>query len=155
MNKIKAELLSLEKKLRACPDSKQKVIDKDIFNLLVTMTKRIEELEKEVEELRKPAIQDIYTWRDIVKINDKIYTEKFPISGKKDHINNRTIYEIDDFLEAVAKKYGVDVDDVETYMMDDIEFDARELPYGAESCGCYINGVPEWVLDIDRKESED
>ena len=55
----------------------------------------------------------------------------------------------------MAKKHGVDVDDVKTYMMDDIEFDARELPYGAESCGCYINGVPEWVLDIDRKESED
>lgn len=155
MNKIKAALLSLEKKLRACPDSKQKVIDKDIFNLLVTMTKRIEELEKEVEELRKPAIQDIYTWKDIVKINDKIYTEESPISGKKDYNNEQTIYEIDNFLEAVAKKHGVDVDDVKTYMMDNIEFDARELPYGAESCGCYINWVPEWVLDIDRKESED
>lgn len=155
MNKIKAELLSLEKKLRACPDSKQKAIDKDIFNLLVAMTKRMEELGKEVEELRKPAIQDIYTWKDIVKINDKIYTEEFPISGKKDYNNEQTIYEIDNFLQAVAKKHGVDVDDVKTYMMDNIEFDARELPYGAESCGCYINGVPEWVLDIDRKESED
>ena len=39
-----------------------------------------------------------------------------------------------------AEKYGVDTDDVETYMMDDIDFDARELPFGAESCGCYING---------------
>ena len=90
MNKIKAELLSLEKKLRACPDSKQNAIDKDIFNLLVAMTKRMEELEKEMEEMeemRNPAeellamrkriyandkffkddFQDIYTWKDIVK----------------------------------------------------------------------------------------
>jgi hypothetical protein len=111
----------------------------------------MEELEKEMEEMNKTT----YTWRDIVKIGDKIYTEEFPISGKKDYNNEQTIYEIDDFLEAVAKKHGVDVDDVKTYMMDNIEFDARELPYGAESCGCYINGVPEWVLDIDRKESED
>lgn len=151
MNKIKAALLTLEKKLRACPDSKQKAIDKDIFNLLVAMTKRMEELEKEMEEMNKTT----YTWKDIVKINDKIYTEESPISGKKDYNNEQTIYEIDNFLEAVAKKHGVDVDDVKTYMMDNIEFDARELPYGAESCGCYINGVPEWVLDIDRKESED
>ena len=148
MNKIKAELLSLEKKLRACPDSKQKAIDKDIFNLLVAMTKRMEELEKKMEEMNKTT----YTWRDIVKIGDNIYAETFPISGEMDGGRH---YQINEFLKAVAQKHDVDVDDVKTYMMDDIEFDARELPYGAESCGCYINGVPEWVLDIDRKESED
>lgn len=125
MNKIKAALSSLEKKLRACPDSKQKAIDKDIFNLLVAMTKRMEELEKKVEEMKKPK----YTWRDIVKIGDNIYAETFPISGEMDGGSH---YQIDEFLQAVAKKHGVDVDDVETYMMDDIDFDARELPYCAE-----------------------
>lgn len=50
MNKIKAEILSLEKKLRACPDSKQKTIDKDIYNLLVNLTKEVMELHKKVKE---------------------------------------------------------------------------------------------------------
>ena len=31
-------------------------------------------------------------------------------------------------------------------MLDDIEFEPKELPYGAEECGCYINGVAEWLL---------
>lgn len=73
----------------------------------------------------------------------KISTEEFEISGVMD---DEDVYQIDDFLEAVAQKYGVDVDDVETYMMDDIEFNPEELPYGAEACGCYINGVAEWLL---------
>lgn len=54
-------------------------------------------------------------------------------------------YQLDDFYEAVAKKYSVDVDDIKTYMMDDIEFDPRMLPWGAEDCGCYIDGVAEWL----------
>lgn len=84
-----------------------------------------------------------YTWKDVVKVNGKISTEEFEISGVMD---NEDVYQIDDFLEAVAQKYGVDVDDVETYMIDDIEFNPEELPYGAEACGCYINGVAEWLL---------
>lgn len=84
-----------------------------------------------------------YTWKDIVKVNGEITTEEFEISGVMD---NEDTYQIDDFLEAVAQKYGVNVDDVETYMMDDIDFDPDELPYGAEDCGCYINGVAEWLL---------
>lgn len=84
-----------------------------------------------------------YTWKDVVKVNGKISTEEFEISGVMD---DEDVYQIDDFLEAVAQKYGVDVDDVETYMMDDIEFNSEELPFGAEDCGCYINGVAEWLL---------
>lgn len=84
-----------------------------------------------------------YTWKDVVKVNGKISTEEFEISGVMD---DEDVYQIDDFLEAVAQKYGVDVDDVETYMMDDIEFNPEELPYGTEACGCYINGVAEWLL---------
>lgn len=84
-----------------------------------------------------------YTWKDVVKVNGKISTEEFEISGVMD---NEDVYQIDDFLKAVAQKYRVDVDDVETYMMDDIEFNPEELPYGAEACGCYINGVAEWLL---------
>ena len=84
-----------------------------------------------------------YTWKDIVKINGKCYAEEFEISGEMD---GEDAYCIDDFLEAVARKYNVDVGDIETYMMDDIHFNPKDFPYGAESCGCYIDGIPEWVL---------
>lgn len=84
-----------------------------------------------------------YTWKDVVKVNGKITTEEFEISGEMD---DEYTYRIDDFLVAVAQKYGVDVDDVETYMLDDIDFNPENLPYGAEECGCYINGVAEWFL---------
>ena len=84
-----------------------------------------------------------YTWKDIVKVNGEIHAEEFEISGEMDDENT---FIIDDFIEAVAKKYGVDPDDVETYMLDDIYFDVQELPYGAEACGCYINGIPEWYI---------
>lgn len=84
-----------------------------------------------------------YTWKDVVKVNGKITTEEFEISGEMD---DEDTYQIDDFLVAVAQKYGVDVGDVETYMMDDIDFNPENLPYGAEECGCYINGVAEWLL---------
>lgn len=84
-----------------------------------------------------------YTWKDIVKVNGIISVEEFEISGEMD---GEDIYQIDDFIESVAKKYSVDTDDVETYMMDNIEFDATELLFGAEDCGCYINGVAEWLI---------
>lgn len=51
----KAILQSLEKKLRSAPDSKQKLIDKDMFNTLVTMEKRISALEKLVEKYEKES----------------------------------------------------------------------------------------------------
>ena len=84
-----------------------------------------------------------YTWKDIVEINGEVYTEEFPISGIMD---GDTYYRIDDFIHAVAKKHKVFMDDIKTYMMDNIDFDPKKLPYGAEECGCYINGVAEWLL---------
>lgn len=91
---------------------------------------------------------DKYTWKDIVRINGKLYAEEFEISGKMDA---EDIYQIDDFINSVAEKYGVDSDDVETYMMDDFDFVGKDLEFGAEHCGCYINGVAEWMMDIDDK----
>lgn len=87
--------------------------------------------------------KDKFTWKDIVKVNGKISAEEFEISGEMDDVD---IYQIDDFFEAVAEKYGVDTGDIETYMMDNIDFNPEELPFGAEDCGCYINGVAEWLL---------
>ena len=83
-----------------------------------------------------------YTWKDIVLINGKCYAEEFEISGLMD---GDDVYQIDSFLEAVAEKYGVDVDDVQTYMMNDIHFDPKNLPWGAAECGCYIGGKAEWL----------
>lgn len=91
----------------------------------------------------------IYTWKDVVKIGNEIHAEEFEISGEMD---DDTHYDISNFLHAVAEKYNVDVDDVKTYIMDNIEFDPddlpfNELPIGAEDCGCYINGVAEWLIE--------
>ncbi|MBS5143819.1 MAG: hypothetical protein KHZ91_13295 [Firmicutes bacterium] len=86
-----------------------------------------------------------YVWCDIVSVNGKIVAEEFPISGEMD----AEFYQIDDFLEAVAKKYGVEPDEVKTYMMDGIDFDPKELPFGAESCGCYKNGELQFVDEIE------
>jgi hypothetical protein len=87
---------------------------------------------------------DVFTWWDIVKIQGVCYAEQYKISGKTDGSGH---YQIDDFLCAVAHKHGVDMEDIETYMLDGIEFEPNKLPWGAESCGCYINGVAQWLLD--------
>lgn len=87
-----------------------------------------------------------YTWKDIVKIGDKTYCEEFPISGEMD--GDDQYYCINDFMYAVAEKHGVDVDDVSTYMMNsDEEFEVEGLEFGAEACGCYIDGVAEWLIN--------
>lgn len=93
----------------------------------------------------------LYTWKDIVAINGMCYAEEFPISGEKDGDEDNAYYQLDDFYEAVAEKYGVDVDDIETYMMDGIEFDPRVLPWGAEDCGCYIDDTAEWLIGLDEE----
>ena len=87
-----------------------------------------------------------FIWQDIVEINGKIYAEWFPISGI---MSSPEAYEIDDFLKAVAEKHHVEIDDVKTYMMDNIEFNTEDLPIGAEECGCYIDGEPEW-FDVEE-----
>ena len=84
-----------------------------------------------------------YTWKDIVSVKGQIFAEEFPISGLKD---GEHIYDIDDFYNAVAIKHNAKIDDIKTYMMDNIDFNPNELPFGGEACGCYINGIPEWML---------
>ena len=87
-----------------------------------------------------------YLWKDIIKIGDKIYAEMFPISGDMD---DDETFRIDEFISLAAGKYGVNEEDIQTYMLDGIEFDANalKLPFGAEMCGCYINGIPEWEIE--------
>ena len=102
----------------------------------------------------QPAVHvPVYEWRDVVEINGKHYCECFEISGEMD---GDDAYQIDWFLEAVAEKYGVDVDDVQTYMMENIDFDPAGLEFSAEDCGCYIDGQPEWCIDLfDEQDNED
>lgn len=84
------------------------------------------------------------TWKDIVEINGAIAAEEFPISGEMDGDSVR----IDEFITAVAEKYCVSADEVKTYMMDDIDFDPSKVPFGAEECGCYFDGVAEWMQEV-------
>lgn len=97
-----------------------------------------------------------YTWKDIICVKGKeIFAEEHAISGEMDGEGNDAYWQIDDFLEAAAKKHDCDIDDITTYMMDgegfngDAPFDVSELPFGIESCGAYIDGVGEWALDED------
>ena len=102
----------------------------------------------DIYEESKVVDKKKYTWKDIVRIDDKLYCEEFPISGEMD---GPDIYCIGDFMKAVAEKHNCDTDDIETYMlgMTDIsgEIIGSGLEFGAESCGCYIDGVAEWMID--------
>ena len=82
-----------------------------------------------------------FVWCDIVSIHGKVFAEKFPISGEMDDEH----YQIDAFLDAVSKKYGIEPENVKTYMMDNIHFAPKELPFGAEACGCYKNGELQYL----------
>lgn len=105
-------------------------------------------------EAWQPAVHvPVYEWRDVVSINGKHYCECFEISGEMDGDDT---YQIDWFLESVAAKHGVDIDDVRTYMMDGIDFNPAGLEFGAEDCGCYIDGRPEWCIVLfDEQDDED
>lgn len=87
-----------------------------------------------------------YTWRDIVKVHQlgsfQYSIEEFPISGKMDDENH---YQLDDFVRAVALKYGVTEDDVECYMMDSFDFPTT-VGWDVATLGCYIFGKPEWAV---------
>lgn len=93
----------------------------------------------------------VYEWWDVVEINGKHYCEVFEISGEMD---DEMTFQIDDFLQSVAWKHGVDVDDIKTYRMDGIEFNPAGMKFGAECCGCWIDGVPEWCIDEDAGDGE-
>lgn len=84
--------------------------------------------------------QQKFIWKDIVEIRGEYHYEEFPISGLMD---DELTYQIDDFLDSVGRKYNVYPGNIKTYMMDGIDFGPKKLSFGAESCGCYINGVPE------------
>ncbi len=135
-------------------------IDKDFLNQLnksvgqilvgsyIQMTNRPADIHTDCEVVKK------YTWKDIVRIDDKLYCEEFPISGEMDGPDT---YCIGDFMKAVAEKHNCDTDDIETYMlgMTDVlgmsvisgEIISSGLEFGAEACGCYIDGVAEWEID--------
>lgn len=91
-----------------------------------------------------------YTWKDIVKIVgklDQLFCEEFPISGE---MYDKNTYKIGDFIRAVAEKHGVEPEEVDTYMLGaDIsgEIEGSGLAFGPDECGCYINGVAEWLVD--------
>lgn len=78
-----------------------------------------------------------FSWRDIVLVNGEFHEEEFPISGEMDAPD---IYRIDEFLSAVADKYGVYADDVQTYLMDGIEYPAKQFPGAIYRIGLYIDG---------------
>lgn len=100
--------------------------------------------EEAIGESSDEKLRHKYTWKDIVDINGVCYAEEFEISGEMD---GEDAYRIDDFYEAVAAKHNVEVDDILTYMMDNIDFDPKILPWGAAECGCYIDDEPEWLRD--------
>ena len=87
----------------------------------------------------------------MVCIGGKVFAEEHPISGKTNGCGCDMYYEIDDFLEAVAKSHDCDVDDITTYMTDGNDFapvfSVDGLEFGAESCGAYINGCAEWLIN--------
>lgn len=91
-----------------------------------------------------------YIWKDVVEINGKHFVECFEISGQMDG----DAFQLDDFYEQVARKHDVDIDDIQTYMMDNIDFDPQALDFGAEDCGCYIDGIAEWLYDEDAADGE-
>ena len=63
---------------------------------------------------------------------------------------NSAIYR--EFIEAVATKYGVNFDEVKTYMFDGIKVDsdAKGVKITKEECGCYINGVLDDYHKLER-----
>jgi len=83
-----------------------------------------------------------YKWKDIVRIDGKLFVEEFSITGEMDTPNT---YCIDEFIDMVSKKYNVEPDKIETLMSDGFPFDSKTFPGIAESCGCYINGIAEWL----------
>lgn len=82
----------------------------------------------------------VYEWRDIVEINGKHYAECFEISGTVDKDGNP---DINDFLDAVANKYCVDVNCIKTFLIDDIDLDSQCHEFDTGACGCYIDGTLE------------
>lgn len=92
-----------------------------------------------------------YTWKDLVYIQGQgVFSEEHSISGEHDDFS----YEIDDFIEASALLHRCSEKDIKLWSIDGDDFapsnvDTSMLPYGAESCGLYVNGIPEWHIEAD------
>lgn len=93
-----------------------------------------------------------FTWKDIVHIkkHDVCFCEEFPISGHttivptNNALTNKIIYELDDFINAAAKKHNVNPEDIELLSLCDDPcafIDASSMKFKLSECGCYINGI--------------
>lgn len=84
--------------------------------------------------------QQKFTWKDIVEIRGELHYEEFPISGLMDDENT---YQIDEFLDAVGRKYNAYPDLIKTEMMDGLD----HIDVESYDLGCFINGIPEEEYD--------
>jgi len=98
------------------------------------------------------------TWKDVVLVNGEYHEEEFPISGEMD---GPFIYQIDDFISSVAKKYGVEFDEVQTMNMDAL-YRREDFPKECErniwKYGAYVDGKLEeieLVLSWQRRQYDD
>ena len=94
------------------------------------------------------------TWKDLVCVNGKVYAEEFPIDNGFDYVDGEgVIFRMDNFVDALVKKYDCDDEAIAIYTIDGEVFDegadlpdgfyqSGEITFGAESCGAYINGKP-------------
>lgn len=92
------------------------------------------------KEILEEFKQQNFTWKDIVEIRGEYHYEEFPISGLMD---DKDTYQIDEFLDAVGRKYNAYPDLIKTEMMyglDHVDVEVFEL-------GCFINGISEKEID--------
>lgn len=87
-----------------------------------------------------------YTWKDLVYANGQVFAEEHPISGEMED----DVYQIDDFISASAALHNCKTEDLHLWTMDGDDFapadmDVSNLPFGAEMCGAYVNGEPEYL----------
>ena len=118
-----------------------------------------------IKTLPEQHMSNRVIWRDIVRIGENYYAEsaavrlygdaeKFQgifmgcdedeILSMLEDADCDSIYDIDGFITAVAAKHGCGADDIALYTSENFgipEEILATLPWGAESCGGYINGV--------------
>ena len=110
------------------------------------------EINLEVYDPENECIKEPHkvTWIDIVRIGDKIYGEEFPIENEVDIMDGFVIFRVDNFLKAVAEKHSCSIDDIKTYMQDDIDLPDKywnDIGYDVGTCGAYIDRQPaEYIL---------
>ena len=100
-------------------------------------------------------------WKDIVKIKNEYFQEEFNVefenkklndiefaNNEKDilkqleNVDDEPLYDCSNFFDLVAKKYNVDVDDIQTYLFDNIDLpDEVCKKFDIAWLGGYINGI--------------